>query len=1362
MSDGGHTDLPPSTPVPAAAVLVEASAAADAKKSEGARAIAGQIVAGEDVAIAPAGGAGVGELANLISEERKHEEVTEGKEEEGKDKNKEEEKVKNVPYGTLFRYAGPNEKLLMFLGTIGAIGVGVSQPIMTIVFGNIVQDLITYMPGITDQTTFQSNIRTGVVYLVLIGAATFVAGYLQMALWMAAGEKQGKRVREEYLKAVLEKDVGWFDATPTGDVTTRLTADMGTLQDGFGEKVGLTIQNVCTFLTGFIIAFIKGWRLALVLCSVFPLLAGAAMIMAKTIGSRQGKNSDTYAEAGAIVQEVLSSIRTVTAFGGQKRDLERYKEKLAEGEKVGIKVGLVNGVSVGVVFGLIFCTYSLGFYYGGLLITYGLMTGGEVINVFFAIIIGAFSLGNCGPNVSAIASAIGAATKIFKTIDEKSPINALSDEGQRLDSVTGMVEFKDINFHYPQRPDVPILKNFSLKVPAGKTVALVGASGSGKSTIVKLLERFYDPASGAVLVDGVDVKSLNVRWLRQQIGFVGQEPVLFDQSVRENLINGLVKPESEYRQIEIDDMIEDACKTANAWDFIQNLPDGVETDVGEAGGMMSGGQKQRIAIARAVMRQPKILLLDEATSALDTESERIVQAALDKAAADRTTIVIAHRLSTIKNADLIVVMANGEIVEQGTHNELIDRKSGAYAALVAAQALRQTTDGTASGITPLSTPVPAASSLVKPPQRKKSDAVAIDVDAHEMTTINVKDEKTGSMRRRRSRSRKSFIEPTEEEKRKKEEAEILKRSFPWKRTWALNRPEWGLFAAGSIASAANGVLMPLFSIIFSSILTVFGYPPERAAERDDGIRFWALMFFIISIGAFLGNFIGIATFTAAGEKLTKRLRERTFEALLKQDISYFDEEKHTTGALTARLAEDAGLVQGLTGRLMSSIIQIGVTMIAGLAIAFSHGWELTLIVLGSVPFIALAGAMQLKVLSGFNAKSKEAYNEANETANEVVDQIRTVLTLTKERKFLDEYRANIEVPHQINVKGAFVGAIGYALSQGMIFWAYALAYYAGAQLIVIGRSTNQNVLTVMFAIIFTAVSGGQAASFAPNYVKAKIAAFSIFDILDSVPKIDLASGNGEVGKGRVGEVVVQDAEFKYPSRPDVPVLNGLSITAAPGQTVALVGPSGCGKSTVIAILERWYDVLAGSASYQGLDVRKWNLPQLRTELALVGQEPILFNLSIRENIQYGARTGSASQEEIERAARMANIHDFVTSLPEGYNTIVGGKGGQLSGGQKQRVAIARALVREPKLLLLDEATSALDSESEKVVQEALDRAAKGRTTIVIAHRLSTIQTADHIFVVNKGKVVEDGQYFDLVAKGGQFAELVAAQSLGKN
>ncbi|KAI8928865.1 P-loop containing nucleoside triphosphate hydrolase protein [Entophlyctis helioformis] len=412
-----------------------------------------------------------------------------------------------------------------------------------------------------------------------------------------------------------------------------------------------------------------------------------------------------------------------------------------------------------------------------------------------------------------------------------------------------------------------------------------------------------------------------------------------------------------------------------------------------------------------------------------------------------------------------------------------------------------------------------------------------------------------------------------------------------------------------------------------------------------------------------------------------------------------------------------------------------------------------------MPVIGFAGYFQMQALVGYGQKSRAAYEGAGQTANEAIGSIRTVLTLTQEKTFYKRFLEQIKTPHDMSVRGSLISSFGFALSQAVLFWAWAVAFFYGSRLIVWGLYDSQAILKVMFAIIFTAMAAGQINQHTPDAAKAKLAALSIFDLLDRVSAIDVTKDDGEKREKADGHALTKDATFAYPSRPDNQILTGLTMEALPGTTVALVGRSGCGKSTVLGLLERWYDVKDGSAQFEDLDVRKWNLTSLRSHMALVGQEPILFNMSIKENIAYGALNGEFTDAQIIEAAKLANIHEFVSTLPKGYDTPVGEKGGQLSGGQKQRIAIARALIRNPRLLLLDEATSALDSESEKVVQAALDAAAKGRTTIVIAHRLSTIQSADKILVIDAGKVVESGTHFELVDKHGLYFDLVNQQML---
>ncbi|XP_031794385.1 ATP-dependent translocase ABCB1 [Sarcophilus harrisii] len=515
------------------------------------------------------------------------------------------------------------------------------------------------------------NVQSGAKRIALV-----LAAYIQVSFWTLAAGRQVKKIRENFFHAIMRQEIGWFDIHDVGELNTRLADDVSKINDGIGDKIGMLFQAVATFLTGFIVGFTRGWKLTLVILAISPVLGLSAAIWAKILSSFTEKESLAYAKAGAVAEEVLAAIRTVIAFGGQKKALKRYNRNLEEAKNIGIKKAITANISMGIAFLLIYASYALAFWYGTSLILSKEYSIGQVLTVFFSILMGAYSIGQASPNIAAFANARGAACEIFRIIDNNPTIDSYSMNGHKPDNIKGNLEFKNVHFTYPSRKEVKILKGLNLKVYSGQTVALVGNSGCGKSTTIQLIQRLYDPTEGMVTIDGQDIRTLNVRYLREITGVVSQEPVLFATTIAENIRYG--------REDVTMEEIEKAVKEANAYDFIMKLPHKFDTLVGERGAQLSGGQKQRIAIARALVRNPKILLLDEATSALDTESEAVVQVALDKAREGRTTIVIAHRLSTVRNADIIAGFEGGVIVEQGNHDELM-KQEGVYFKLVTMQ-----------------------------------------------------------------------------------------------------------------------------------------------------------------------------------------------------------------------------------------------------------------------------------------------------------------------------------------------------------------------------------------------------------------------------------------------------------------------------------------------------------------------------------------------------------------------------------------------------------------------------------------------------------------------------------------------------
>ncbi|NXA63294.1 MDR1 protein, partial [Mohoua ochrocephala] len=1235
-----------------------------------------------------------------------------------------------------FRYADGVDILLMVVGLVSAAANGTGMPLMIIIFGEMTNSFV--LSGVEpngkklklDFSTscsscpsdpsvdIEGEMTKFAYYYVGIGFAVLILSIIQVWTFLVTATRQTARIRQKFFFAVLHQEMAWFDTTQIGTLNTRLTDDINTIREGIGDKISIFLQFFSTFVSGLIIGFIYGWKLTLVVMSVSPLLAASAAIWSTLLASLTAKELSAYAKAGAVAEEILTSIRTVVAFNGQQKALEKYDVNLETAKRVGMKKSITTNTCLGLSQFFIFGSYALAFWYGTKLTAedphYDI---GRVLIVFFSVLVGAFSLGQAAPNLESVANARGAAYEVYKIIKKKRLIDSSSKEGYKPDKLIGDIEFRNIHFSYPSRPDTKILKGLNLKVQTGKTIALVGASGCGKSTTVQLLQRFYDPDQGEITLDGRDIRTLNTKWLRENIGIVSQEPVLFATTIAENIRYG--------REDISDAEIERAAKEANAFDFISRLPDKFNTMVGERGAQLSGGQKQRIAIARALARNPKILLLDEATSALDTQSESIVQAALDKARAGRTTIVIAHRLSTIRTADTIAGFEKGIVVEQGTHSELMLQK-GVYYSLVMQQ-VRANLFAFFLHFTKFAVDVLGCGTA-------KQQISSIEGFQHFTKTVHC------SKPNKHPLSGEFYEENLP--------------AVPYLKILALNKPEWFYVLLGVIAAAVIGAVHPAFAVIFGKIIGAF---QERDPEkRSKNTVLLSLIFLLLGVIILVAYIIQGFMFGKSGETLTMRLRSLSFRALLQQDIGWYDDQKNAVGVLLTRLATDASQVKGATGSRLALMTMTVFTLVTAVIIAFVYGWQLTLLILACIPFIVGANAVSASSMSGHAAEDQKALEEAGRISTESVENIRTVASLTREEAFYEKYIASLNRTYRKSLKKAPFYGFTYGIAQCSEYFINAAVFRFGAWLIANCLTNFENVFIVFSSVIFAAMNVGQSASLAPDYGKARMSAQRIFQLLERKPRIDSYSDEGEKLSHFEGNIEFRNVHFVYPTRPEVQVLQGLNVKVNKGQTLALVGSSGCGKSTSIQLLERFYDPVEGQVLADGFDTRSLHLQWLRSRLGLVSQEPILFDCSIAENIQYGDNSRVVSQEEIEEAAKAANIHAFIEKLPEKYNTRVGEKGTQLSGGQKQRIAIARALVRNPAILLLDEATSALDTESEKIVQKALDNARQGRTCIVIAHRLSTVQTADIIVVIQNGRVVEQGTHSQLLAKEGHYYALVNA------
>ncbi|KPM43758.1 Leptomycin B resistance protein pmd1 [Neonectria ditissima] len=1209
------------------------------------------------------------------------------------------------------------------------VASGVLLPLMNLVFGKFVTVFNDFNTGAKTPEEFRKDINHFTLYFVYL----FVAK-LGLTISSINAIRVTRSLRIDFLKQTLRQEIGYFDSSEPGSVSTSLNTGGNLVNQGISEKFGVAVQAASTFFASFVVAFVVQWKLTLITLCIVPFMLIVITICVMLDSKIENKLLSTWGEADKLAEEVFASIRNAHAFWAYSKLSRKFEDIVDRARVLGKKKPPIWAVLFCIQFFCIYAGYGLAFWQGIRMYHGGeIAEPGDVVTVILAVVLAAQGLTQIAPQIMVISKAMASAEEIFKTIDRKSKIDSLSAEGSEPSECHGDIVFENVGFAYPSRPNVRVLKNLDLVIPANKTTAIVGMSGSGKSTVVGLLERWFSPLSGTITLDGQSIDRLNIQWLRTNIRLVQQEPVLFSGTVFENVAYGLAgTPQAELPDDEKYKLVEEACKAAYAYEFIEKLPKGFETQIGQRGAMLSGGQKQRLAIARSVVSNPRVLLLDEATSALDANSERIVQQALNNAALNRTTLVIAHRLSTIRHADNIVVMSKGKILEQGTHTDLMEL-DGAYSHLVQAQDLgKETKHGQEAD---QESSEEAGVEVMKP-----TDATAIvqqesEAQTHKSDTVN------------------------------------------YNLLWSLiiiireQKTLWIPFGTVAVAASLAGGSNPALAVLFSRILDTFTLTGDDMVNRGS---FYALMFFVMALANLVVYMVLGWMSTIISQQIMNFYRHDIFNNILRQEMTFFDDPDNTTGALVSRLATEPTALQDLLSSNISLILTILVNLISSCILAIAYGWKLGLVLtLGALPPLVASGYVRLRLEFKLDNAAASRFANSAGIASEAIMSIRTVASLVLEHQILAQYEDSLRTIARTSVTSLMSSMLWYSLSQSMSFLAMALGFWYGGRLISFGEYTTQQFYTVFIAVIFAGEAAAALFMFTSSITQATGAANYVFNLRKQVPEdmkdAQLPESDSAHSRDQAAVAMdIKDLKFAYPRRPAAQVLRGVNLTIQPGQFIAFVGPSGCGKTTVLSLIERFYEPTSGAIFLNGVDTRSVRLGQHRRHMALVQQEPVLYQGSLRENISLGLDDSSyaVTDEVILDACRQANIDTFIMSLPDGLATPCGPQGTQFSGGQRQRIAIARALLRNPRLLLLDEATSSLDTESERVVQAALDAAAKGegscgrkRTTIAVAHRLSTIKDADVIVVFSQGRIVEAGDHEELLEKRGIYYGMCFGQSL---
>ncbi len=1195
--------------------------------------------------------------------------------------------------------------------------------------------------------------------LALAAVVTFVAAHIRRYVGGRVSLDVQYDLRNAIYNQLQRLDFARHDEMQTGQLVSRANSDVGLLQ-GLLAFLPIMSGNVLLLVLSIVIMFVLSPLLALIALAVVPALALTAYRMREKTFPASWDSQQREGEIAVVVEEAVTGVRVVKGFGQEERELQLLVQRAEALYGSRLRAVRLQARYQPVLQAIPVLGEVMVLALGGWMAIHNEITLGTFL-AFATYLLQLASPARMLAGVLIVAQQARAGTERVLDLLASNPIVRDGPDAEVLPPVRGRITFDGVRFGYLSSQ--PVLDGFDLEVNPGETVALVGASGSGKSTVALLLPRFYDVQDGAVRLDGVDVRNVTLASLRSQIGVVFEESFLFSDTVRANI--AYARPDASDAEVEV------AARAAEAHGFITDLPEGYDTVVGERGLTLSGGQRQRIALARALLSDPRILILDDATSAVDARIEAEIHATLQRVMEGRTTLLVAHRRSTLRLADRVAVVESGRVVDHGTHAELMAR-CAAYRLLLSGPG--EDAEGVgALGIDEDESELDGVTQELWPYDRledwssEPADDGAPTSPAGAVTgagRLASGSDRAGLGRLGRGATgrggggswlgamaatpellaRVAALPPIRDvpdvevaEEARYDPAFSLRRFI---------RPYRRPLAAGFVL-----VVLDALATLAGPLLIKNGLDKGVANHSEQALFAASAIFLAITLLDWLDSIAQVMITGKTAERLLLALRVRIWAHLQRLSIDFY--EREMAGRIMTRMTTDVDalstlLQSGLINALVSLLTLVGV----GVALILWNV-ELGLATLSVVLPLAVATIAYRRLSARAYERARERIATVNASMQEGLSGVRESQAFGRERHNEAQFKELAGGYLDARLAAQRLVSLYFPFVEFLADMAAVLVLGLGSVLVARGSLTSGELVGFLLYLDLFFNPIQQLSQTFDSYQQAGASMAQINNLMATRPLVSSPPAPDLVEPGAItGHIALRQVEFGYPGTgPDRRALRGVDLEIQPGQTVALVGETGAGKSTVIKLLTRFYDPTIGKVLIDGVDLRLLDLPAYRHQLGYVPQEAHLFSGTIRDNIAYGRP--DATDAEVEAAARAVGAHELVAGLAGGYLHRVTERGRSLSNGQRQLVALARAELVNPALLLLDEATSNLDLATESRVARAMGVVASGRTTVLIAHRLQTARRADRIVVLDHGVVIEDGSHEDLLELAGRYAEM---------